>query len=383
MSLYLIPATWITLGLCVLLVGGELLVRGAAALAAAVRISPLVIGLTVVAFGTSAPELAVSVQSGMSGQGDLALGNVAGSNIANVLLILGISALITPLVVSSQLVRFDVPLMVAVSVLLVLVAADGRISRADGLLFVVGLLVYTGWSIWQGRREGPDVQKEFAGRSAASVKSGTRAIALHLGKAAVGLTMLAIGGRWLIHGAVDIARLVGVSELVIGLTIVAVGTSLPEVVTSILASIRGERDIAVGNVVGSNLFNVLCVLGVASVVSPDGLAVSRAAIQFDIPVMVAVALSCLPIFFTDSKIARWEGGLFFGYYVAYVTHLVLAATQSSFSRTFATMMLGFVVPLTVVTLFVCSVRYIRSVSKVSTYASRRRARSANPTSAAE
>jgi cation:H+ antiporter len=363
MSLYLIPAIWITLGLCVLLVGGELLVRGAAALAAAVRISPLVIGLTVVAFGTSAPELAVSVQSGIAGQSDLALGNVVGSNIANVLLILGISALITPLVVSSQLVRFDVPLMIGVSVLLVLVSLDGRIGRADGLLFVVGLIVYTAWSIRQGRREDLAIQDEFASRSAASEESGARAIALQLGKVAVGLTMLVIGGRWLIHGAVDIARLVGVSELVIGLTVVAVGTSLPEVVTSILASIRGERDIAVGNVIGSNLFNILCVLGIASLITPNGLSISRAAIQFDIPVMVAVALSCLPIFFTGSKITRWEGGLFFGYYVAYVAHLVLAATQSSFSRTFATTMLAFVVPLTVVTLFVCTLRYSRLGSR--------------------
>jgi cation:H+ antiporter len=346
-----------------LLAGGELLVRGAATLAAVVRINPLVIGLTVVAFGTSAPELAVSIQSGLSGQADLAFGNVVGSNIANVLLILGISALITPLVVSSQLVRFDVPLMIGASVLLVLVALDGKFSRADGLLFVIGLLVYAAWSIRQGRREEPAVQEEFASRSDVSEKSGARAIALHLGKIVAGLTMLVVGGRWLIDGAVDIARIVGVSELVIGLTIVAVGTSLPELVTSILATIRGERDIAVGNVVGSNLFNILCVLGFASLVSPTGLAVSRAAIQFDIPMMVAVALSCLPVFFTGSKIARWEGGLFFGYYVAYVTHLVLAATQSSFSRTFSITMVGFVVPLTVVTLLVCSVRYVRSGSK--------------------
>jgi cation:H+ antiporter len=194
--------------------------------------------------------------------------------------------------------------MVGSSLLLAVAAVDGKIGLADGILFVVGLLAYTGWSIRQGRHEDPAVQREFAAESGVSVRPGTRAIGLYLGKVAVGLTMLVIGGHWLIHGAVDIARIVGVSELLIGLTIVAVGTSLPEAATSILASIRGERDIAVGNVVGSNLFNILCVLGFSSVLSPNGLAVPRAAMLFDIPVMIAVALSCLPIFFTGSMITR-------------------------------------------------------------------------------
>ena len=345
-------------GLAALVGGGELLVRGASRLAAAIRISPLVIGLTVVAFGTSAPELAVSVQAASAGSADLALGNVVGSNIFNVLFILGISALIVPLVVSSQLIRRDVPLMIGVSVLLLTLGADGQVNRSDGVLLFGGIVAYTWWCILQSRKESSRVQTEFA-QEWRPGKTGRRVVLSDIGLIAAGLILLSVGSRWLVDGAVSVAKSLGISQLVIGLTIVAAGTSLPEVVTSIVAAVRGERDIAVGNVVGSNIFNILCVLGFAGLIAPGGVAVSASALCFDIPVMIAVAIACLPIFFTGNVISRWEGGLFFFYYVAYTVYLVLDATGSEFTLTLSGAMIGVVVPLTAITLAVTTLRSLR------------------------
>lgn len=358
MGIFENPVVLIVLGLVFLIAGGQALVRGASGLALSFKISPLVIGLTVVAFGTSAPELGVSLQSAIAGNSDLALGNVVGSNIANVLLILGISALLTPLLVASQLIRLDVPLMIAASVVMLLMALDGRIGRLDGSILFGSLICYTAWLVIQSRRASKTVQQEF--------KAGTTAMALgrtmasQVGLVIIGLVLLGLGSNWLVTGAVQIAKALGVKELVIGLTIVAVGTSLPEVVTSIVASLKGQKDIAVGNIVGSNIFNVLCVLGLAGVFSQDGVVVSSAALRFDIPIMIAVSIACLPIFFTGNEIRRWEGGLFFGYYVAYVAYLVLAATQAEITRTFGLIMFGFVIPLTAITLFVIFIRALRS-----------------------
>jgi cation:H+ antiporter len=347
------------LGLIVLTVGAELLVRGASLLAGTIGISPLVVGLTVVAFGTSAPELVVSLQSTYRGQPDVALGNVLGSNIFNVLFILGISALIVPLRVSQQLIRIDVPLMIALSFLVLLFAWDGRIGRLDGLLLSGGLVAYTMLAIVQSRKEQADIQAEYAaefGQSAAVPKRLSTIWNLFL--LAAGLVLLVLGSRWFVEAAVTLARTLGVSELVIGLTIVAAGTSLPEVATSIMAAMRGERDIAVGNVVGSNLFNLMGVLGISSLVSPVGVSVSAAALALDIPVMIAVAVACLPIFFTGHMIARWEGGLFLAFYLAYTTYIVLAATDSELTRTFGTVMLAIVIPLILLTLAVGVMRQV-------------------------
>ena len=273
MDEWLSPILKIVFGLASLIAGGELLVRGATRLAAAMKISPLVIGLTVVAFGTSSPELAVSVQSAFAGNADIALGNVVGSNIFNVLFILGLSALIVPLVVSSRLIRWDVPLMIVASVLLLLLGLDGRIGRLDGLLLFSGLLAYTFWCVRQSRRESSEVKAEFAQEMPVSKASRT-ALLVQIGFIIGGLILLGLGSRWLVGGSVFIATRLGVSELIIGLTIIAAGTSLPEVVTSIMAAWRGERDIAVGNVVGSNLFNILCVLGLTGAIAPSGVAIS-------------------------------------------------------------------------------------------------------------
>ncbi len=343
-------------GLVLLVVGAELLVKGASKLAAAAGISPLVIGLTIVAFGTSAPEMAVSVGAAWSGQADLALGNVVGSNIFNVLFILGLSALVAPLVVAQQLVRLDVPLMIVASVVVLLMGLDGRIDRLDGAILFAGILGYTAFLVVQSRKEtSAAVKEEYA------QEYGQKGGALHhlqnvlfiLG----GLVLLVLGSRWLVDAAVEIAHYFGVSELVIGLTIVAAGTSLPELATSVIASVRGERDIAVGNVVGSNIFNLLSVLGLSSVVSPAGIAVPDAAVVFDIPVMIGVALACLPIFFTGYIITRWNGALFLFYYLAYTAYLILTAMQHDALHTFSAAMLYFVIPLTAITLVVLAVRF--------------------------
>ena len=341
------------LGIALLVLGAELLVRGASRLALAAGVSPLVVGLTVVAFGTSAPELAVSVRAAVAGSADIAYGNVVGSNIFNVLFILGLSALVAPLLVDRQLIRRDVPIMVAVSLLLPLLALDGRLGRIDGALLFGGILAYTVFSVVQSRKERAATREEMAAGSTDEAPGPWWAnLLLVLG----GLAMLVLGARWLVDGAVAFARSLGVSELIIGLTIVAAGTSLPEVATSVLASIRGHRDIAVGNVVGSNIFNILCVLGLTGLVAPSGVPVAPGALAFDTPVMVAVALACLPIFFTGPGIARWEGALFLFYYAAYVAFIVLEATDSSVLPTFRNAMVFFALPLTAVTLLVLAAR---------------------------
>ncbi|WAJ36764.1 calcium/sodium antiporter [Pseudomonas sp. GOM7] len=352
----LMTYVYLIAGLVLLVAGAEVLVRGAAKLAAQFGIPPLVIGLTVVAFGTSAPETAVSVQSALNGSGDLAIGNVVGSNIANVLLILGMTALIAPLIVSRQLIRLDVPIMIGASLLTFGLAWDGELSRLDGALLFAGVLSYTGFLIYSARKDKGSQDDEFAKEFGLDEQPKPYAWAINLGLVIVGLVLLVAGSNFLVEGAVTLARALGISELVIGLTVVAVGTSLPELATSILAAIKGERDIAVGNIVGSNIFNLLCVLGLASLVSPASIAVSPNALAFDFPVMIAVAVACLPIFFAGYRINRWEGALFLAYYVAYTLYLVLFSTGRPFAQTFGEAMLGYALPLTAITLVVIAVR---------------------------
>ncbi|MBK7674416.1 MAG: calcium/sodium antiporter [Candidatus Accumulibacter sp.] len=349
------------LGLAALVAGAQVLVRGASKLALSLGISPLVVGLTVVAFGTSAPELAVSLRSSFAGQVDIALGNVVGSNIFNVLFILGVSALITPLVVAPQLIRQEVPIMVGASLLLLALALDGRIGRLDGALLFGLLLAYTVFLVRQSRRESRATQEGYGEELGAKVTSDwDRHCSVQLLLIVSGLALLVVGAGWLVDAAVSFARILGLSEMVIGLTIVAIGTSLPEVATSLVATLRGERDIAVGNVIGSNTFNLLGVLGLSGLLAPAGLPVSAAVIVFDLPVMIAVALACLPIFFSGHLIARWEGALFLAYYVAYAAYLLLAAQQHAATAVYGSVMLGFALPLTAVTLSVVAWREWRA-----------------------
>ncbi|HRO34824.1 calcium/sodium antiporter [Thauera sp.] len=341
-------------GLAVLVVGADVLVRGASRLAVSFGVSPLVVGLTVVAFGTSAPEMAVSVGSALAGSPDLAIGNVVGSNIANVLLILGISALITPLLVDEQIIRQEIPIMIGASALLVVMALDGNIGLLESIALFGLVIAYTVFLVVQSRRASKSVQDEF--ETEIPTSTWDRHWAVQVGLIAAGLVMLVVGADWLVDSAVAFARAFGVSDLVIGLTVVAVGTSMPEIATSIVAAIRGQRDIAVGNVVGSNVFNILAVLGAAGIAAGAGLPVSEAARNFDLWVMLAVAFACLPIMITGREIARWEGVIFLAYYAAYTAWLVLQAQQHASLPALSGIMLGYVMPLTVITVVVSIVR---------------------------
>jgi cation:H+ antiporter len=342
-------------GLAALIAGASLLVRGASKLALSFGVSPLVVGLTIVAFGTSSPEVAVSVGAALEGKTDLAVGNVVGSNIFNVLFILGVSALIAPLIVHLQLIRQEVPVMIGVSVLLVALGLDGDLSRWDAGLLAVLMLGYTTFLVVQSRRQSAADAAELAGELPADTQ-WDRHWSMQVVLVAAGLLLLVYGSDWLVAASIAFAKAMGVSDLIIGLTIVAAGTSMPEVATSILAAIKGERDIAVGNVVGSNTFNILGCLGLAGLVAPGGLPLPPSLLSFDIWVMLAVAIACLPVFFTGREIARWEGAVFVGYYVAYVAYLILAAQQHDALPLFSQVMLLFVVPLTVITLIALMIR---------------------------
>ncbi|VXD15130.1 Na+/Ca+ antiporter, CaCA family [Planktothrix serta PCC 8927] len=348
-------------GLVLLVLGAELLVRGASTIAAMLGIPSLLVGLTIVAYGTSSPEMAVSIQSSFAGQADVALGNVVGSNIFNILIILGISALIAPLMVASQLIRLDVPIMIGVSILAFMFGSDGTISRVDGTILFIGAIVYTLFLIYEAKKQKD--QESSENQSQASVENSLKNWLINICLIAVGLVLLIQGSNWLVESSTSIAKALGVSDLVIGLTIVATGTSLPELASSVVATIRGERDIAVGNVVGSNIFNILAVLGLSSAISPEGIPVATAALNFDIPVMIAVAISCFPIFYTGKTIARWEGILFLGYYVAYSTYLILDSSRHSQLPMFNFVMISFAIPITIITLIVTTARSYQAKRK--------------------
>jgi cation:H+ antiporter len=347
-------------GLVLLVVGAEALVRGASKIAAVIGISPLVIGLTIVSFGTSSPELAVSLGSAFNGKADLALGNVVGSNIFNVLFILGVSALIVPLIVHQQLVRLDVPIMIGASLLVMLFGWDGAVVWWEGAVLLAIGIWYTVFLIRQSKKEKrKDVLEDYQEEYADDGNPKNDRIWLQIIFVVVGLALLVLGSRFLVDSAVAIAQSLGVSELVIGLTIIAAGTSLPEVATSVLASIRKQEDIAVGNVVGSNIFNILIILGLTAIIAPGGVPVNPAAMSLDVPFMIAVAVACLPLFFTGYRIDRWEGFVFLGYYVAYTAYLIMKSQQHASLEVFRNAMIWFVVPLTVLTLVVVTLRELR------------------------
>jgi len=353
------PAIFFLLaGFVVLVFGAEWLVRGAARLATAVGISPLVVGLTVVAFGTSAPELAVSVMSAFKGQADIALGNVVGSNICNVLLILGISAIIIPLTVHRQLVRLDVPVMIGVSLLMWALALDGRIGRIDGMALTTLVVGYVIYLIRRSRREEASVREEYEKEygMAAADKPGAFAVFKMLGMIAIGMVGLVLGSKWLVDSAVFIAREFGISELVIGLTIISFGTSLPEIATSIMAALKGERDIAVGNIVGSNTFNILTVLGIAAAVSPAGINIAPDALRFDIPFMVAIAVVCWPMLADGLKVSRLNGIFLLTFYVAYLCYLLVLSTNHQGAGVFYQIWIFVALPAVVVAMLWMAVR---------------------------
>lgn len=342
-------------GLIILILGADLLVRGASKLAAAAGIPPLVIGLTIVAIGTASPEIAVSLQAASLGQGSLTLGNVLGSNIFNILFVLGVTSLVAPIVIAEQLIRLDAPIMVGISLLTFLLVLDGKLGMFDGFVLVGGLVSYTVFALRQSRKESAKVHKEYAREFADTEKHTAWNTTKNILFMILGLGLLVLGARWLVDSATSIAMSFGISELVIGLTIVAVGTSLPEVATSIIAALKGESDIAVGNAIGSNIFNLLGVLGLSGLMAPGGIEVSSRVLSLDFLVMVFVALVCLPVFYVDNKVSRGEGGLFLSYYVLYTSYLILEASRSSILPAL-TLFILFYVPLTFIALIMVTVR---------------------------
>lgn len=342
-------------GLIILILGADLLVRGASHLAAAAGVPPLVIGLTIVAIGTASPEIAVSLRAASIGQGSLTLGNVLGSNVFNILFVLGVTALVAPIVIAEQLIRFDAPIMVGVSLLALGLCLDGKLGPIDGSILLLGFLTYTAFALLQSRKESAKVHKEYAREFADTEKHTVWNTTKNILFMVIGLGLLVLGARWLVESATTMAKAAGISELVIGLTIVAVGTSLPEVATSIIAALKGESDIAVGNAVGSNIVNLLGVLGLAGVISPEGISVVPRVLTLDFLVMVFVALVCMPVFYVDDNVSRGEGVLFLSYYILYTAYLILEASRSSILPAII-LFVAFYIPLTFIGLVMFTVR---------------------------
>jgi len=349
------------IGLVLLVAGAAALVRGAGKLALRFGVAPLVVGLTVVSFGTSAPELAVSVQSAAQGKTDIAVGNVVGSNIFNVLLILGACAVVAPLVIHRQVIRKEVPIMIGASILLLVFGADGQIKRWEGMVLFALVVVYTLVLIRQSRREGKSGEADLEAEGLDLSSTWDQGLPVQLGLIVVGVAALVFGSNLLVDAAIEFAESLGVSELIIGLTIVAAGTSMPELATSIMATIRGERDIAVGNVIGSNIFNILSVVGLSGTVASSPLLVAESVRNFDFWVMLAVAVACLPIFMVGERLSRWNGVVFLLYFAAYTVYLILDSQDHDALGTYENVMLLFVVPITVLTMVVVGVREWRSL----------------------
>ena len=351
------PVLSFLLGLCGLLVAGHLVVGGASGIGRRFGLTPTVVGLTVVAAGTSAPELAVVLGAVVADDTELAVGSVIGSNIANILLVLGLAASFGAIGVTNRVVRVDIPIMVLTSVAFLVFSLDGMMSRLDGSVLFISLVIFVVWTLRAARKEpsaDPPTDNEATGP--VSVPAARAGLLGDLARLAIGIGGLGVTSRLVVSGAERIATSLGIPELIVGLTIVALGTSAPEIVTTVIAALQGRRDLAVGNAVGSNIFNILLVLGFSTIVAPNGIAIGVDALELDLPIMVAAAVACLPMVFWDGKLDRWEGMVFVGYYVAYLVFLVLDATGHRASDPFALVMLGFVVPLTVITVIVVVLR---------------------------
>ena len=334
-------------GLVLLIAGAELLVRSAVRMAASMKVRPLLIGLTVVALGSSAPPMTVSLQAAFNDTSDIAVGSVIGSNIFNILVTLGLSALIIPLRVSRQLVRLDIPLMILASGLVFVLALNKQLDRLDGVALLCGLLIYLGLLLRQSRHSG----HHHASHDLPPTPWLHNVLLI-----LTALVLLGVAGHLLLGAAVTVATELGLSERIIGLTIIAVSTSLPELATSLVAAVRGQREIAVGNVIGSNVFNLLGVLGLTALVAPGPLSVSPNALAFDLPVMLGVAALCLPVFYTGYRITRGEGLLFLGLYLAYGLHVVSFTTGMPLAGKLEHLMLFFILPALLVFLLFSTLR---------------------------
>lgn len=307
-------------GLAVLVAGAEILVRGSVGTALRFGLTPLLIGLTIVAFGTSAPELVVSIQAAYNGSDDIALGNIIGSNISNIALILGLAAMIQPLKVQASIIRKDVPILLGTSLLLVFFLMDGVITQLEGVIFFLGVVVFTVVSVRMAKKEtSEEVKEEYED----VIPEKKLPLWLNIVMIVVGLGLLILGAKWLVDGAIEIASSVGLSEAVVGLTIVAVGTSLPELATSVMAAIKKEGDIAIGNVVGSNIFNILCILGITAMILP----VSQGGITtVDILLMLGLTVLLLPVLKSGYIVSRFEGAVLLVIYISYTAYLVMVTS---------------------------------------------------------
>ncbi len=320
-----LPLLLILIGLVCLVYGADKLVGGASSLALGLHISPIVVGLTVVAFGSSAPELAACTLAAFRNEADLAFGNVLGSNIFNVLVILGLSAIVTPLLVHPRLLKVDVPLVLLATTVAYFMSIDGLFSRWEAVVLVLGVIIYTVILIKQSRRAGLiasqlQVENETIEQS---VTLNTKLIFRDVFWVTFGIALLIGGAQLLVTGSVQLAKLAGISELLIGLTIISIGTSLPEVAASIVAAVRGHRDIAVGNVVGSNLFNILAVLGASGLVAPSGIPVGADVLSRDFPIVLAISVMCFPLFYTKSQVTRLEGAILVLLYSVFLLNIIL------------------------------------------------------------
>ncbi len=320
------------------MIGAEFSVRAAVRLAASLRVRPVVIGLTVVALISSAPQMAVSLQAAFSSSPDIALGSVVGSTIFNILVTLGLSALIIPLRVARQLVRVDIPLMIGATLLVFLLSYNGELSAFDGGLLLLALLAYLWVLVRRARGQFHKIAPVAGQLSPTPWLSSLACMAF-------GLMLLILGARLLVEAAVIIAQDLGLSERVIGLTVIAGSTSLPALTTSLIAAMRGQRDIAVGNVIGSNLFNLLGVLGLTALIAPQPLSVSPNALGFDLPVMLAVAVLCMPVFYSGYRVTRAEGLLLLALYFAYGLHIISFTTGMPLADSLEKLMIRFVLPL--------------------------------------
>jgi cation:H+ antiporter len=304
-------------GLVLLYFGGNALISGASRLALRMGFSTLIVGLTVVAFGTSAPELFVSLDAVLGGLDDVAVGNVVGSNICNIALIMGLAAVIRPIRINARLIKLDLPLLIMASVWLIIILLNDSVSRWEGVLSILGLLAYVAFNVWEANREDEPVKEELKMASPKPGGSLTRDLAF----IGLGLVALALGAHWFVSGSVTAANLVGLSPAVIGLTIIAVGTSLPELAVTILASRRGQGDIAVGNVIGSNLFNIGSIMGITSVVHP----MARGGIMWaDLGVMLGLTLILVPMLFLGPRLTRFRGAILLACYFGYLAWRLFA-----------------------------------------------------------
>lgn len=314
----------ILVGLAVLVAGAELLTRGGSAIAVRFGVPPIVIGLTIVAVGTSAPELGVGIDAALQGNGALAVGNIAGTNVVNMLLILGSSALIRPLAIRMDTLRLDLPAMLVASIAMLVLSIDGDLSRLDGALLVGMGVIYTWLVVRAAQRERRAIRREYGEEYKAPPPETSRShVIRNLVLLIGGIAVIVVGSDWFVEGAVALARLWGVTDAFIGLTVVAIGTSSPEFVTTLIGTIRNHRDIAIGNLLGSSVYNIVFILGVTCLMPTGGLPVTANLIAIDIPILVAVAFLCVPVFITGRQVSRIEGGLMVAAYIGYLAYLIV------------------------------------------------------------